>query len=105
MKPIDQEIFDLRKRKEMLVAFERLMLNSDFQKVIKEYYLYKHPLDLVKLKGQVPLEESLNLSIDRQLDAVALFGMYLDNLSFELPDIDLKIEEAMTRRDELTRNA
>ena len=105
MKPIDQEILDLRKRKEMLVAFERLIINSDFQKVIKEYYLCKHPLDLVKLKGQVPLEESLNLSIDRQLDAVALFGMYLDNLSFELPDIDLKIEEAMTRRDELTRNA
>ena len=105
MKPIDQEILDLRKRKEMLVAFERLMINSDFQKVIKEYYLCKYPLALVKLKGQVPLEESLNLSIDRQLDAVALFGMYLDNLSFELPDIDLKIEEAMTRRDELTRNA
>src|SRR5574343_82798 len=105
MKPIDQEIFDLRKRKEMLVDFERLMINSDFQKVIKDYYLRKHPLDLVKLKGQVHLEESLNLSIDRQLDAVALFGMYLDNLSFELPDIDLKIEEAMTRRDELTRNA
>ena len=105
MKPIDQEILGLRKRKEMLVAFERLMINSDFQKVIKEYYLCKHPLDLEKLKGQVPLEESLNLSVDRQLDAVALFGMYLDNLSFELPDIDLKIEEAMTRRDELTRNA
>ena len=37
MKPINQEILDLRKRKEMLVAFERLMINSDFQKVIKEY--------------------------------------------------------------------
>lgn len=104
MKPIDKEIFDLRKRKDMLVCFERLSINPDFQKVIKEYYLSKHALDLVHQKGQLPLDPNLNLSIDRQLDAIALFGLYLDNLAFELPDIDLKIEEAMTRRDELTRN-
>ncbi|WAW11651.1 hypothetical protein nACB1_007 [Acinetobacter phage nACB1] len=104
MRPIDEEILDLRKRKEMLVSLERLMINSDFKKVINEYYLSKHPLDLIKLKGQLPLDPTLNLSIDRQLDAIALFGLYLDNAMFELPDIDLKIEEAITRRDEITRN-
>lgn len=104
MKPIDQEILDLRQRKDMLIAFERLQHNSDFKKVINEFYLCKHPLELVALKGQTPLDPTLNTSIDRQLDAVALFGMYLNNLSFESPDIDLKIEEALTRREELTRN-
>jgi hypothetical protein len=103
MNILDQQIYDLRKRKEMLVALERLSINSDFKKVINEYYLEKHPLELVMYKGQLPLDPLINESINRQLDAVALFKTYLQNLTDELSSIDIRINEAIALRDEETR--
>lgn len=104
MNALDKQIVHLRARKDMLIALDRLTMNADFQKVIHEYYLKQHPLELVMLKGQTPLDPTLNASIDRQLDAVALFRMYLANTLDELPDIDLKLNEAIALRDEQTRN-
>lgn len=104
MHELDQHILDLRKDKEMLLALERLLINPDFKKVILDGFLVKHPLALVQSKGVIPLDAEVAKGIDRQLDCVALFKLYLSNQEARIKDIDIKINEAEILRDEQTRN-
>lgn len=67
-------------------------------------YLTKHPLTLVLSKGRLLLSPQTNEDINRQLDSVALFKLYLDNRISRIADIDLLISDAETLRDEQTRN-
>lgn len=99
MNKADQEIHDLKEDKKMLQSLERLLLNPDFKKVIMDGYLVKHPLALIQGKGRLLLDPQTNQDIDRQLDAVALFRMYLENQSARIADIDIKIVEAETLRE------
>ena len=55
-------------------------------------------------KGRLNLDTETNLNIERQLDCIALFKMYLDNRVSEIADIDIKIHQAETLRDEQTSN-
>lgn len=98
MRQIDREILDLKEEKQLLMSLERLMLNADFKKVILEGYLKKHPLQLLKGKGVLGLNPQTNEDIDRQLDSVALFDMYLNSKCLEIADIDYKIDQAETLR-------
>ena len=104
MNKLDKDIHDLREEKKVLLSLERLMTNADFKRVIMDDYLTKHPLDLVNRKGVLKLDPQTNQDIDRQLDCVALFKMYLDNRISEIADIDIRINQAETLRDEQTRN-
>ena len=99
MNPLDQDIQDLRKEKELLISLDRLMMNSDFKRVILSDYLNKHPIDLVLSKGKLNITPAQQLDTDRQLDAVALFKMYLDSKLTQIADIDIKILDAETLRD------
>lgn len=104
MNKLDQDIYDLKEDKKVLLSLERLMTNADFKRVILDDYLTKHPLNLVHRKGVLKLDPQTNQDIDRQLDCVALFKMYLDQRISEIADIDIKIHQAETLRDEQTRN-
>lgn len=104
MNKLDQDILNLRKEKEVLHSLEKLLINSDFKKVILDEFFTKHPIDLLQGKGVLNLDPQTNLDIDRQLECVALFKMYLDNQISKLADIDYRIAEAETLRDEQTRN-
>lgn len=96
---LHQEVLDLRKKKEELASLERLLLNADFRRFILEGYLSKHPLNLVKSKGQLGIEPQVTMDIERQLDAVALFDMYLNHQRNLLDTIDHRIMEAEELRD------
>ena len=104
MNPIDKLIEDLKTEKRMLQSLERLLTNPDFKKAILDTYLKTHPLDLVMSKGVLNLDPKLNQDIDRQLDSVAMFKLYLEQRISRIADIDDKIIEAETHRDNLTRN-
>ena len=104
MNKLDQDIYDLKEAKKVLLSLERLMTNADFKRVILDDYLTKQPLNLVHSKGVLKLDPQTNQDIDRQLDCIALFKMYLDNRISEIADIDIKIHQAETLRDEQTRN-
>ena len=104
MNKLDQDIHDLKEEKKLLQSLERLLYNSDFKKVIMDDFLTKHPLTLVLSKGQLLLDPQTNKDIDRQLDSVALFKLYLDKRISRIADIDLLISDAETLRDEQTRN-
>lgn len=104
MNQLDKTIRDLREQKAILQSLERLMVNADFKKVILDDFLSKHPLELVLRKGQLNLDPQINQDIDRQLECVALFKMYLDKRIDELDSIDTRILEAEHLRDEMTRN-
>lgn len=104
MNELDKHIYDLKEDKKVLQSLERLMTNSDFKRVILNDFLVKHPLSLVMSKGRLNLEDETKHNIERQLDCIALFKMYLDTRVSEIADIDMKIIEAETLRDEQTRN-
>ena len=104
MNKLDQDIHELKEEKKLLQSLDRLLYNSDFKKVIMDDFLTKHPLTLVLSKGQLPLDPKTNQGIDRQLDCVALFKLYLDQRISRIADIDLLISDAETLRDEQTRN-
>lgn len=104
MNKLDQDIYDLKEEKKVLLSLERLMTNADFKRVILDDYLTKHPLNLIHSKGVLKLDPRTNQDIDRQLDCVALFKMYLDQRISEIADIDIRISQAETLRDEQTRN-
>lgn len=104
MNKLDQDILNLRKEKDILVSLDRLLINPDFKKVVLDEFLTKHPIDLLNGKGVLNLDPQTNLDIDRQLECVALFKMYLENQISKLADIDYRIAEAETLRDEQTRN-
>lgn len=103
MNQIDKEIFDLKEEKKTLVALERLLINPDFKRVIEDDFLSKHPLDLIMSKGRLSLDPEHEKDIDRQLECVALFKMYLQDKASRIADIDLKISEAETLRDQQTQ--
>ena len=105
MNKLDQDIHDLKEEKKLLQSLERLLYNSDFKKVIMDDFLTKHPLTLVLSKGKLLLDPQTNQDIDRQLDSVAMFKLYLDQRISRIAVIDDKIIEAETLRDETTRNA
>lgn len=104
MNKLDQDIHDLKEEKKILQSLDRLLYNADFKKVIMDDFLTKHPLALVLSKGQLPLDPKTNQDIDRQLDCVALFKLYLDQRISRIADIDLLISDAETLRDVQTRN-
>ena len=104
MNQLDKDIFDLKEDKKVLLSLERLLINPDFVKVIQGDFLTRHPLELIQGKGKLNLDPQTNLDIDRQLECVALFKMYLDNRISQLADIDIRISDAETLRDEQTRN-
>ena len=105
MNDLDRDIHKLKEDKRVLQSLERLLYNADFKKVIMDDFLTKHPLNLIQGKGRLNLDLQTNQDIDRQLDCVALFKMYLDNRIAEIADIDIKINNAETLRDEQTRNS
>ena len=98
-KLLHQEVLELRQKKEELVSLEKLLLNADFRKFILGGYLQTHALSLVMSKGQLGIEPQQLRDIDRQLDAVALFDMYLTQQRNLLESIDEKIMEAEDLRD------
>lgn len=98
MNKYDKDILELQRRKSMLDALDRLQHNADFKKVIFEGYLREHPLELLKAKGVLKLDQEINQDINKQLDSVAMFGMYLENCLREIPDIDLRIQESEDAR-------
>lgn len=104
MNELDRDIYKLKEEKKVLVALDKLLYNSDFKKVIMDDFLTNHPLELIQGKGRLSLDPQTNLDIDRQLDCVALFKMYLDQRIAKIADIDLLISNAETLRDEQTRN-
>ena len=104
MNKLDQDIHELKEEKKLLQSLDRLLYNSDFKKVIMDDFLTKHPLTLVLSKGKLLLDPQANQDIDRQLDCVALFKLYLDQRISRIADIDLLISDAETLRDEQTRN-
>lgn len=104
MHELDRNILELREEKKVLQSLERLLVNPDFQKVILDDFLTKHPLSLLKGKGRLNLTPEANLDIDRQLECVALFQMYLETKTSQIADIDIKIHDAETLRDQETRN-
>lgn len=93
------ELLSLREKKEELLALQRLLLNPDFKRVILDGYLGKHPIALTMSKGQLGLEPSISKDIDRQLDSVALFNMYLNQQRNALDTIDEQIMETEELRD------
>ena len=103
MNQLDREIFNLKEEKKTLVALERLLINADFKRVIEDDFLSKHPLDLIMSKGRLSLDPEYERDIDRQLECVALFKMYLQNKASRIADIDLAISEAETLRDQQTQ--
>lgn len=103
MNQLDREIFDLKEEKRTLASLERLLINPDFKKVIEDDFLTKHPLDLVMSKGKLSLDPEYEKDIDRQLECVALFKMYLQSKASRIADIDLEISEAETLRDQQTQ--
>lgn len=105
MNDLDRDIHKLKEDKRVLQSLERLLYNADFKKVIMDDFLTKHPLNLIQGKGRLNLDPQTNQDIDRQLDCVALFKMYLDNRIAEIADIDININNAETLRDEQTRNS
>lgn len=105
MNKLDIDIEELKKEKRVLQSLERLLTNIDFKKAILDTYLNTHPLDLVMSKGVLNLDPQFNQDIDRQLDSVAMFKLYLDQRISRIAVIDDKIIEAETLRDETTRNA
>ena len=94
MNKLDQDILDLQELKKTLVSLERLNRNPDFQRVILKNFLEEHPLALVKSKGTLGIKPETIVDIERQLDCVALFNMYLQNLNAQIADIDLRVVEA-----------
>lgn len=104
MNKLDKDILELQELKKTLVSLERLNRNPDFQRVIVKNFLTDHPLALVKSKGTLGIKPETIVDIERQLDCVALFDMYLQNLNAQIADIDLKIAEAETLRADETRN-
>lgn len=100
MNQLDQDVHDLKERKKMLMSLERLMQNQDFRLVILKNFLNEHPLKLVYSKGRIPLDPQVALNIDRQLDCVAMFKLYLESTLEELSNIDFKIMEAEQLRDD-----
>ena len=104
MNQLDKDIYELKEEKKVLQSLERLLHNSDFKKVIMDDFLTKHPLRLIQGKGVLNLDPQLNQDIDRQLDCVALFKMHLDQLTSRIADIDYRISDAETLREEQTRN-
>lgn len=103
MNQLDREIFNLKEEKKTLVSLERLLINPDFKRVIEDDFLSKHPLDLIMSKGRLSLDPEYERDIDRQLECVALFKMYLQNKASRIADIDLAISEAETLRDQQTQ--
>lgn len=103
MNQLDREIFNLKEEKKTLVSLERLLINPDFKRVIEDDFLSKHPLDLIMSKGRLSLDPEYERDIDRQLECVALFKMYLQNKASRIADIDLSISEAETLRDQQTQ--
>ena len=104
MNKLDQDIQDLKVEKQLLESLNRLLNNSDFKRVIMDDFLIKHPLRLIQGKGVLKLDPQINQDIDRQLDGVALFKMYLDQLTSGIADIDYRISDAETLREEQLRN-
>lgn len=100
MHPLDKDIFQLREDKKVLEALERLIQTPDFKKVFFDDFMTKHPLRLLKGKGALNLDPQVNQDIDRQLECVALFNMYLDQRISEIADIDVKILDAETLREQ-----
>lgn len=104
MSQIDNDILELRELKTVLTSLERLYINPDFKRVILDEFLTQHPVNLVQGLGRLNLEPQTKLDIERQLECIALFKMYLDNLKSQIADIDIRIADAETLRDEQTRN-
>lgn len=104
MNKLDQDIQDLKVEKQLLESLNRLLNNSDFKRVIMDDFLTKYPLRLIQGKGVLKLDPQINQDIDRQLDGVALFKMYLDQLTSGIADIDYRISDAETLREEQLRN-
>lgn len=102
MNQLDQNILDLREEKKLLQSLERLLVNADFKKVILDGFLKSYPLSVVMNRGKLSLEPQESLDIERQLDSVALFNLYLENKISQLADIDVKIHEAETLREQQT---
>lgn len=102
MNQLDKDIYELKEERKVLLSLERLLLNQDFKKVILEDFLTKHPLILIQGKGKLNLDPQQDQDINRQLDCVALFKMYLDSKISEIADIDIKISNAETLRDQQT---
>lgn len=104
MNQLDRDIQDLKHRKIMLSSLEKLMHNPDFKKVILEYYLKELPVELVMQKASLTIEQAQLDAIDLQLRSIAMFKYFLDTHTSQIADIDIKISEAETLRDEQTRN-
>lgn len=104
MNQLDKDIYELREEKKVLQSLDKLMNNPDFKKVILEDFLVAHAISLVHSKGRLGLEPSVNQDIDKQLECVAMFKMYLDSKVSKIADIDVLIHNAETLRDEQLRN-
>lgn len=103
MNPLDKDIYELNQDKKRLQSLERLLTNPDFKLAIMDDFLVRHSLKLVKSKGKLGIDPQTNLDIDRQLDSVALFGMWLDRRISDLQSIDKEIMEAEALRDQQTQ--
>lgn len=84
---MDKELDKAKKVIELYRAYERLLANTDFQKVILKGYLEDYPLEL--LYG-APYASDRK---DQQLFAVGFFKQYLDQLETNADSASRFIED------------
>lgn len=84
---MDKDLDKAKKVIELYRAYQRLLANTDFQKVVIKGYLENYPLEL--LYG-TPYASNRN---DQQLFAVGFFKQYLDELETNADSASRYIKE------------
>lgn len=94
---LNEERRQLRKEKELLESFKRLMVNPDFKKLVLDHYLESYAVSLVLQKANPGITEESALGLEYQLNAIATFNRFLEGLKINADTIDQRIVEAQVQ--------
>jgi len=95
---LNDEIRELRKEKELLECYKRLMINPDFIKVFKDHYLNSYAVSLVHSKADTTASEEFKESLEYKLNSIATFARFLSKLQVDSDSIDMRLAEAELQR-------
>ena len=102
LQAIEQSIKQSQKSVELGSAYERLLSNRDFKKIVLEGYFEQEAIRLVHLKSDPNMQSAESQkSIATQMDAIGSFKQYLQLVKFKAEMAGKAIEADEYARDEL----
>lgn len=99
---LDESIREHQKLVDFGQAIERLRKNTDFKKVVVDGYLKNEALRVVHLKADPNFQTpERRATLERQLDAIAFFGDYLNTQMIFAERAVRQITDAERTREEI----